>query len=137
MSLPRRALIKRFLLLALFSAFSLASCSQDDQTIKDPDLDNYVSDSRLMSKMCSKFAEEREAKKLHEVVVAVQLAQPISCVDYYGECNAYNAFLAQAVRVSEDGVLSDDERRELRSRARELDEIVKEGKRKMMSRLGR
>jgi hypothetical protein len=118
----------------------LSSCSGMDSQVSTAgatNADSYLADSRLMTKMCDKFAEERDAGKLHEVVVAIQLNQPIACSDHYGECEAYHSFLNEAVAISEDGVISDDERQRLREKARELRGVVIEGSRKYKTRFER
>lgn len=119
-----------FKVLILLFLLGISACTSQRQ-VYIPVESKYVEDADLMVNICNKFSNELDAAKLHKAAVAVQSTRVISCFDYNSECDKYNSFIALAIKLSEDGALTNADQNEMREAASALSSAVSEGKMKL------
>ncbi|MGZ3690065.1 MAG: hypothetical protein ACXVAX_01090 [Pseudobdellovibrio sp.] len=120
----------RILTLAVL-VFVLFGCTEEPKY--KPTLEKYTHDTNLMLNVCTKFADEQDAARLHKVVVAMQTSRAVTCPgDFNGECRAYDDFMSTALEVTEDNKFTSDAQLKLKQKLTELTRAVSEGRLKLM-----
>jgi hypothetical protein len=99
--------------LKVLISWALTSCTATETRSPAVTFSEYKKNTTLMLNLAEKFMSEKDARKLHEVAVATQLARAVTCTDISGECDSYSEFVNLVIRGSEDGVVSPTERDEM------------------------
>lgn len=117
----------RLFSLMVLGAVALSATAED----KAATLKQFEEDGRLMVNICGKLSQEREVAKLNKVALGLQTNRTINCIDVAGECKAYTEFLAQAIRASKKGEISDLEQAQLSESCARIRSLVEKAKRKL------
>lgn len=117
-------------LCALVLILLLSSCTFRSQEPL-PDEKAYAENSGLLVNTSQKLADEPDAKKLHEIAMALQTTRTLSCSDYNDECSLFGKFLSLAAQLSNKGSMSMTDRRRLQDKAAEIRLKVELGKRRL------
>ncbi|MGZ3691614.1 MAG: hypothetical protein ACXVAX_08925, partial [Pseudobdellovibrio sp.] len=83
--------------------------------------------------VCLKFLNERNAERLHNAALAIQLSHSVSCTNYNGQCEAFSDFLTEAINLTADNKFAAFSQFKLRKKYDELKIVIEEGKKKLMS----
>jgi hypothetical protein len=84
-----------------------------------------------MLQILTKFANDPNVAKMHEIAIGTQTVQPINCIDYNQECNLYYEGLKYVVNYSKDGVMSASEKEHLNQILTDLKQASSDGQNKI------
>lgn len=112
--------LKVFILMMLLL---LAACTKEPE--KKIDIMDFQKDTRLMVEICSKFANEQDAKRLHKVAVATETTKMFKCFGYSDLCVSYGECLSTVIKASADGQLSGSEKIDIQKRLTELQSDIR------------
>lgn len=105
--------------------FLLVSCTREAPP--EINISDYQSNAKTIMDITKKLTNERSPKELHKAAVAVQQSRIGACVNVANECTLYGDFLREAVRVSEDHNITDEERHRLFQMKRDLELEINKG----------
>ena len=96
-----------------------------------PSVEKYIADTDKLKKICNRFLIESNPADMRKDALSLQLSRSINCKEYNGECKAFYAFLTEAMRVSENGLLVSDWQLILRKKYETVMYLIEDGKIKL------
>lgn len=110
------------LIFAVYILFAISCTRSEPEKI---DASVYAKETQMMLSICSKFANEVDAGRLHQVAVATESAIIFKCAGYSDVCMAYGDCLSASIQSTKDKNLSSSERAQIYMKLQNLTKIIK------------
>ncbi len=96
-----------------------------------PKLVDYNRETTLMLNITKKFLAEKDAKVLNKVSNNTLKARVVRCTDHFGECREYGQFLSLATQVTQDGNLTEGDKKLLVKKYILLEKAILSGRKQL------
>ncbi len=112
------------LFLSILTLFILSSCLMEAEKPKMP-VQKFAKQVVEMNTVVTKLMNEKDPKVLHDMGFGVESTRVVLCDPVGNECNLYYKLINKMVFVTNDGVISEEDRQLLTKMNNDLQDEIK------------